>query len=184
MLDEVPAEATFPDARSSSQSTTPSRERRQAECGWPVVGARRDRLRGRRYRAQCGCTADRADDREHGRSPGAGRQPRPFAASQWGAVLRPRDRARLPARYPRRHRGAVSNPASPNRSGSYRSAATVSARLTLTPPRPAGCPMTTLSQRAVRTAVRPDHRRPDPTGGHRPVHRDHRGPQRWPRPGR
>jgi urease subunit beta len=31
---------------------------------------------------------------------------------------------------------------------------------------------------------RPAPRRPDPAGRHRPVHRDHRGPQRRARPGR
>ena len=36
---------------------------------------------------------------------------------------------------------------------------------------------------ALRRAVRPDHRRPDPAGRHRPADRGHRGPQRrsgWP----
>ena len=37
---------------------------------------------------------------------------------------------------------------------------------------------------ALRRTVRADHRRPDPAGRHRPVHRDHRGSQRRTRAGR
>ena len=53
--------------------------------------------------------------------------------------------------------------------------------LSLHPPGRVGRPSMTEPvrlSRAVRRAVRPDHRRPDPAGRHRSVRRDHRGPQR------
>ena len=52
------------------------------------------------------------------------------------------------------------------------------------PAGPIGRVVTRAVAGALRRAVRTHHRRPDPAGRHRPVRRDHRGPQRRPGTGR
>ena len=104
-----------------------------------------------------------------------------FAAGQRRLAFDRHGRPRPPPRHPGRHRGALRARRRARRVRWCRSP--VPAGRTGEPARPstAGALDDVRSARAaLRRAVRPHHRRPDPAGRHRPVHRDHRGPQRRP----
>ena len=125
-----------------------------------------------------GAAAHRAGRRQHRRPPGSGRQPRAPPAGQRRTGVRPRCRARPPARHSRRHRGAIRTRCCPAGLAGPAGRIREVYGLSLQPPGPigraddSGC-------RGPRYAALfgPTDRRPDPAGRHRSVHRDHRGSQ-------